>query len=111
MGYGIDPELRIDLAYNVNGPFLPPNQRELEEFYAYQLKAQQGVVFNGLYAFNNFALGRFAARLACAGKLDYYLKMLADNYNAAVVAHGGTIRARDNHPTGTVFTVELPLHP
>lgn len=87
MGYGIDPELRIDLAYNVNGPFLPPNQRELEEFYAYQLKAQQGVVFNGLYAFNNFALGRFAARLACAGKLDYYLKMLADNYNAAVVAH------------------------
>ena len=28
-----------------------------------------------------------------------------------VSEHGGTIRARDNHPTGTVFTVELPLHP
>ena len=28
-----------------------------------------------------------------------------------VSEHGGTIRARDSHPTGTVFTVELPLHP
>ena len=28
-----------------------------------------------------------------------------------VSEHGGTISARDNHPTGTVFTVELPLHP
>jgi two-component system nitrogen regulation sensor histidine kinase NtrY len=28
-----------------------------------------------------------------------------------VSEHGGVIRARDNHPTGTVFTVELPLHP
>ena len=28
-----------------------------------------------------------------------------------VSEHGGTIRARDNHPTGTVFTVERPLHP
>ena len=28
-----------------------------------------------------------------------------------VSEHGGTIRARDNHPTGTVFTVELPLYP
>jgi two-component system nitrogen regulation sensor histidine kinase NtrY len=28
-----------------------------------------------------------------------------------VSEHGGTIRARDNQPTGTVFTVELPLYP
>ena len=28
-----------------------------------------------------------------------------------VSEHGGTIRCRDNQPTGTVFTVELPLHP
>ena len=28
-----------------------------------------------------------------------------------VSEHGGTIRCRDNQPTGTVFTVELPLYP
>ncbi len=87
LGYGRDPELQIDLVYNVDGPFLPPDQRELEEFYAYQLKKDQGVDFNALYAFNNFTLGRFAHQLDRAGKMDYYLKLLADNYNGAVVAH------------------------
>ena len=86
-GYGIDPELPIDLVYNVDGPFLPPDQRELEEFYAYQLKKSQGVEFNALYAFNNFPLGRFAHLLEEKGKFDYYMKLLADNYNGAVVAH------------------------
>ena len=32
LGYGVDPALKIDVAYNVSGPFLPPDQRELEEF-------------------------------------------------------------------------------
>lgn len=86
-GYGIDPELQLDLVYNVDGPFLPPDQRELEEFYAYQLKKAHGVEFNGLYAFNNYPLGRFAADLVRKDKMDYYLKLLADNYNASVVAH------------------------
>lgn len=87
LGYGYDPALQIDLVYNVDGPFLPPDQRELEEFYAYQLKRSQGVAFNGLYAFNNYPLGRFAAQLMQKGKLDYYLRLLADNYNGSVVAH------------------------
>ena len=86
-GYGHDPELQIDLVYNVDGPFLPPDQRELEEFYAYELKSSEGVDFNGLYAFNNYALGRFAAQLERAGKMDYYLDLLAENYNGSVVAH------------------------
>lgn len=86
-GYGHDPGLQIDLVYNVDGPFLPPDQRELEEFYAYELKRSEGVVFNGLYAFNNYALGRFASQLERAGKMDYYLELLAENYNASVVAH------------------------
>ena len=86
-GYGFSPDLQIDLVYNVDGPFLPPDQRELEEFYAYQLKKTQGVEFNALYAFNNYPLGRFAHQLEQKGKFAYYLKLLADNYNGAVVAH------------------------
>ena len=87
LGYATTPELQIDLVYNVDGPFLPPDQRELEEFYAYQLKKSQGVAFNALYAFNNYPLGRFAAQLERQGKMDYYLQLLSDNYNASVVAH------------------------
>ena len=33
LGYGTDPRLKLDVAYNVSGPFLPPDQRELEEYY------------------------------------------------------------------------------
>ena len=43
--------------------------------------------FDNLYAFNNYALGRFANHLKYEGKFDYYLDLLSENYNAAVVAH------------------------
>lgn len=86
LGYGTDPELKLDLAYNVSGPFLPPDQHELEDYYAYELKREQGVVFDNLYAFNNYALGRFANQLKYEGKFDRCLKLLTDNYNGAVVA-------------------------
>ncbi|MGI6221240.1 MAG: arsenosugar biosynthesis radical SAM (seleno)protein ArsS [Coriobacteriales bacterium] len=86
MGYGIDPELQVDLVYNIDGPFLPPDQGELAEYYRYELERNEHVRFNGLYAMSNFALGRFARRLANERKLGYYLGLLADNYNGAVVA-------------------------
>ncbi|MBX9034418.1 arsenosugar biosynthesis radical SAM (seleno)protein ArsS [Gordonibacter massiliensis (ex Traore et al. 2017)] len=86
LGYGTDPSLKIDVAYNVSGPFLPPDQRELEEFYAFDLQREQHVKFDNLFAFNNYALGRFANELKFEGKFDYYMNLLAENYNAAVVA-------------------------
>lgn len=86
LGYGTEPALKIDVAYNVSGPFLPPDQRELEEFYAFELEREQHVKFDNLFAFNNYALGRFANELKSEGKFDYYVNLLAENYNAAVVA-------------------------
>lgn len=86
LGYGRDPELVIDLVYNVDGPFLPPDQRELTELYKYELQRAEDVDFNGMFAFNNWCLGRFANQMKAQQKFDYYLKMLADNYNGAVVA-------------------------
>ena len=86
MGYGVNPELQIDLVYNIDGPFLPPDQGELAEYYRYELERNEGVRFNGLYAMSNFALGRFARRLASERKLGYYLDLLAENYNGVVVA-------------------------
>ena len=86
IGYGVDPELQIDLVYNIDGPFLPPDQGELAEYYRYELERNENVRFNGLYAMSNFALGRFARRLAGEHKLGYYLDLLSENYNGAVVA-------------------------
>lgn len=87
LGYGVDPELQIDLAYNVDGPFLPPDQADLEDFYRYELEHAEGVKFNGLYAMNNWNMGRFAGKLLAARTYDAYNKLLADNYNGATVAH------------------------
>lgn len=86
LGYGSDPRLVLDLVYNVDGPFLPPDQADLEDFYRYELERAEGVRFNGLYAFNNYCLGRFASKLKTQQKFDDYLRLLADNYNGAVVA-------------------------
>lgn len=86
IGYGVSPELQIDLAYNVDGPFLPPDQADLEDFYRYELEHAENVKFNGLYAMNNWNLGRFATKLLAARTYDEYNKLLADNYNGAVVA-------------------------
>lgn len=86
IGYGVDPTLKIDLVYNVSGPFLPPDQGELEDFYTGELRREQGVVFDNLFAFNNYALGRFANQLKHEGKFDQYLNLLSDSYNGAVVA-------------------------
>ena len=85
-GYGVDPALQIDLVYNVDGPFLPPDQRELEDLYKYELQRAEGVKFNGMYAFNNYCLGRFANQMKDQQKYEYYLDLLAENYNAATVA-------------------------
>lgn len=118
LGYGRCPELQIDLVYNVDGPFLPPDQRELQELYKYELQQAEGVDFDGMYAFNNYCLGRFANQMKAQHKFEYYLKLLADNYNGAVVASmmcrsqvnvdydGGLYDCEVNHVLGLPITGE-----
>ena len=84
-GYGKDPNLVLDLVYNVAGPFLPLPQDMIEAAYHKILEQDQNVVFNNLYAFNNWALGRFAQDLLDNGMFDDYLALLADNFNAMAV--------------------------
>lgn len=84
-GYGADPDKVLNLVYNVAGPFLPLPQDMIEAAYHTVLERDQGVRFNHLYAFNNWALGRFAHDLLDAGMFDDYLALLADNFNAMAV--------------------------
>ncbi len=84
-GYGKGDGLQLDLMYNVSGPFLPLPQDQIEAAYHKVLERDQDVVFDNLYAFNNWALGRFAADLLDWGMFDDYLALLADNFNAMAV--------------------------
>lgn len=89
LGYGSGSEgksaLKLDLVYNVSGPFLPPPQDMLEDLYHAELAKREGIRFDNLYAFNNWPLGRFAQDLLDANLFDDYLRLLADNFNALAV--------------------------
>lgn len=85
LGYGTNPDLQLDLVYNVAGPFLPLPQDMIEDAYKVILERDQGIKFNHLFAFNNYALGRFAADLLDSGMFETYLSLLADNFNAMAI--------------------------
>ena len=84
-GYGQGSDLKLDLVYNVAGPFLPLPQDMIESIYHKVLERDQGVKFDHLFAFNNWACGRFAADLLDMGMFDDYLALLANNFNAMAI--------------------------
>ena len=87
MGYGIDPELRLNLAFNPGGPSLPPVQSNLEKTYKESLQAEHGIVFNDLYTLTNSPLGRFGKRLVTKGELADYMNLLTSTFNEETVSH------------------------
>ena len=84
-GYGCDPALPLHLVYNPNGAFLPAAQEELEADYKRELGSAFGIVFNKLYTITNLPIGRFATYLRHHGKLEAYMQLLIESFNAATV--------------------------
>ncbi len=84
-GYGRDPSLQLDLVYNPNGAFLPPDQEELEADYKRELKAHFGIDFGRLFAITNMPIARYKSWLKNNGKLDEYMTLLRDSFNPAAV--------------------------
>ena len=84
-GYGNGGDLKLDLVYNVAGPFLPLPQDMIEASYHKALERDYDVKFDHLFAFNNWACGRFAADLLDMGMFDDYLSLLADNFNTLAI--------------------------
>jgi radical SAM/Cys-rich protein len=80
-GYGLNPELMLDLVYNPAGAFLPPPQAALEEDYRLRLKEDFGVSFTRLLALSNLPVKRFAAYLKQRGQLAEYMKLLSTSFN------------------------------
>jgi radical SAM/Cys-rich protein len=85
LGFGIDPELPLHLVYNPIGAFLPPAQAELEADYKRELQKHFGIVFNKLYTLTNLPIGRFASYLQHNDKLEEYMELLIDAFNAATM--------------------------
>ena len=84
-GYGLQSSKPLDLVYNPVGDTLPPDQTQLEADYKRELDAHFGIKFNKLYAIANMPIARFASYLKRQGKLESYLQLLVDNFNAATI--------------------------
>lgn len=77
LGYGKnDSTLTLNLVYNPNGAFLPPNQEKLEADYKRLLGEQFGIEFNRLFAIANMPIKRYGSWLLSKGKYDDYMNTL-----------------------------------
>jgi len=82
-GYGTPgSDLELDLVYNPNGDFLAPSQVDLEQAYRRELKEAHNVEFTRLLCLNNMPIKRFADYLVRRKKLESYMELLTDNFNA-----------------------------
>src|SRR6267143_73818 len=64
------------LAYNPQGPSLPPPQEALEADYRRQLGDKFGIVFNRLFTLANMPIQRFGSTLISKGEFDRYMGLL-----------------------------------
>ena len=81
LGYGTNNNLKINLVYNPQGPFLPPQQGVLEKKYKSILKKDYNIVFNNLYTITNMPIARFGSALVSENKFSSYMDLLKDSFN------------------------------
>lgn len=121
-GYGILPDLPLDLVYNSLGPALPPPQETLEADYRRELEARFGVRFTRLRTITNMPIGRFRHDLERDGHLVAYERLLRNRFNPETIAPlmcrhqvhvcwDGTLHDCDfNYALGMRLNSESPTH-
>jgi len=86
LGYGKEGSgLLLDLVYNPVGPYLPPEQAELEADYKERLREDFGIIFNQLYTITNMPISRFAAYLRSTKQYREYMELLINNFNPSTL--------------------------
>lgn len=85
LGYGRNPELPLFFVYNPGGPFLPPDQAQLEGDYKRELFNRFGIHFSGLYTITNMPIGRFLESLKQQKKDNEYMQLLVNGFNCQTV--------------------------
>ncbi len=86
LGYGITPGLPLYLVYNPGGPFLLPNQNQLEGEYKRELHNKFGIQFTGLYSITNMPIGRFWKKLKQENRDGEYMQLLQQGFNCQTVS-------------------------
>ena len=82
LGYGKgNPDLNLVLAYNPQGPDLPPPQAGLEDEYREFLDRYE-VSFDGLFTITNMPIKRFGSTLVSQGKFATYMSLLRGAHEA-----------------------------
>ena len=77
LGYGQPGgALTLNLVYNPNGAFLPPEQSALEAQYRQLLGDNFGIVFNHLFALANMPIQRYGSWLLSKGHFATYMATL-----------------------------------
>jgi radical SAM/Cys-rich protein len=85
LGYGSDRRLILDLVYNPEDAFLPPEQTSLEKEYKEELSKNFGIVFNSLLTITNMPIGRFQEMLKESGSFTQYQQLLRDSFNPETI--------------------------
>jgi radical SAM/Cys-rich protein len=90
LGYGINPQLILDLVYNPKLPInqnfsLTPNQVKLEQDYHQFLKDNFKINFNNLFTITNLPIGRTKLYLEKQELIDPYLEFLESNFNPQTI--------------------------
>jgi len=86
LGYGKDGSgLTLHLVFNPLGASLPPPQGTLEAAYKKELRKRYDIVFNQLFTITNMPIKRFAEQLTREGKLEEYMTLLVNSFNASTL--------------------------
>ncbi|MCA9295425.1 MAG: arsenosugar biosynthesis radical SAM protein ArsS [Phycisphaerales bacterium] len=107
VGYGVDPNLRLNLVYNPNGASLPPPQESLHADYTRELSERFGLVFNELWTITNMPIKRWRHELERDGRLESYMTTLIDAFNPTTV-EGLMCRHQVNiDPQGRIYDCDF----
>ncbi len=79
-GYGIG-DLKLNIVYNPDGDFLPPDQSEVEDRFRSTLKNEYDIRFSNLHTIVNSPITRFEKKLKREGSFDSYTQSLIKSHN------------------------------
>lgn len=86
LGYGTpSSRLTLNLVYNPNGSFLPPDPSGLERQYKDYLLRTFGILFNNLFVMTNMPIHRYKANLIRQKSYDQYMDLLRTSFNPLTV--------------------------
>lgn len=80
LGYGVPGKLKLNLVFNPQGPYLPPEQTVLEADYKKILFDKFGIEFNQLLALANMPIKRFGSTLLSKGEFGSYMQLLKSSH-------------------------------